>query len=201
VHRSQTLVERRELRAPAAREPREVGVGHLVMTNHPRHRHLVVAQVIAPCQEVAADIGDVAGHELAQRSPFKPSSIAAAHHAPPSDRLGRAAESRLLAPVVIPSVAPPGDRYLGAGVAENHLDNICCLHANRRAGTQAWRCRRGHTPRNAMRWVAMADDLMMLIGPAADGAPLEIGVLDIDGDDPVVIHAMTLRRKFYKFLG
>jgi hypothetical protein len=96
------------------------------MTNHPRHRHLVVAQVIAPCQEVAADIGDVAGHELAQRSPFKPSSIAAAHHAPPSDRLGRAAESRLLAPVVIPSVAPPGDRYLGAGVAENHLDKICC---------------------------------------------------------------------------
>ncbi len=52
-----------------------------------------------------------------------------------------------------------------------------------------------------MRWVAMADDLMMLIGPAADGAPLEIGVLDIDGDDPVVVHAMTLRRKFYKFLG
>lgn len=49
--------------------------------------------------------------------------------------------------------------------------------------------------------LAMADDLMMLIGPAADGAPLEIGVLDIDGDDPVVIHAMTLRRKFYKFLG
>jgi hypothetical protein len=58
-----------------------------------------------------------------------------------------------------------------------------------------------HAVRNAMRWVAMADDLMMLIGPAADGAPLEIGVLDIDGDDPVVIHAMTLRRKFYKFPG
>ncbi len=26
-------------------------------------------------------------------------------------------------------------------------------------------------------------------------------VLDIDGDDPVVVHAMTLRRKFYKFPG
>ena len=29
----------------------------------------------------------------------------------------------------------------------------------------------------------------MLIGPAATGALLEIGVLDIEGDDPVVIHA------------
>lgn len=47
----------------------------------------------------------------------------------------------------------------------------------------------------------MGDDLTMLIGPAADGALLEIGVLDIDGDDPVVIHAMPLRRKFYRFLG
>jgi hypothetical protein len=47
----------------------------------------------------------------------------------------------------------------------------------------------------------MDDDLVMLIGPASDGALLEIGVLDIDGDDPVVIHADTLRPKFYKFLG
>jgi tRNA A37 N6-isopentenylltransferase MiaA len=29
---------------------------------------------------------------------------------------------------------------------------------------------------------------------------LEIGVLDIAGNDPVAIHAMPLRRKFYKFL-
>ena len=41
----------------------------------------------------------------------------------------------------------------------------------------------------------------MLIGPATDGALLEIGVLDIDGDDSVVIHAQPLRRKFYKLLG
>jgi hypothetical protein len=39
----------------------------------------------------------------------------------------------------------------------------------------------------------MDDDLVMLIGPASDGALLEIGVLDIDGDDPVIIHADTLR--------
>lgn len=46
----------------------------------------------------------------------------------------------------------------------------------------------------------MVDDLTMLIGPATDGSLLEIGVLDIDGDGPVVIHAMALRRKFYRFL-
>lgn len=46
----------------------------------------------------------------------------------------------------------------------------------------------------------MDDDLTMLIGPASNGSLLEIGVLDIDGDDPVVIHAMSLRPKFYRFL-
>jgi hypothetical protein len=33
----------------------------------------------------------------------------------------------------------------------------------------------------------------MLIGPATDGALLQIGVLHIDGDDSVVIHAQPLR--------
>lgn len=46
----------------------------------------------------------------------------------------------------------------------------------------------------------MDEDLTMLIGPTEQGALLVIGVLDIDGDDPVVIHALQLRRKFYKFL-
>jgi hypothetical protein len=44
------------------------------------------------------------------------------------------------------------------------------------------------------------DDLTMNIGPAADGAMLEIGVLDMEGDDPVVIHAMPLRPKFHRLL-
>lgn len=57
-----------------------------------------------------------------------------------------------------------------------------------------------HAVRNALRWVVMDEDLTMLIGPATDGALLEVGVLDVDGDDPVVIHAMALRRKFYRFL-
>ncbi len=50
-------------------------------------------------------------------------------------------------------------------------------------------------------WHAVDGGLTMLIGPASDGALLEIGVLDIDGDDPVVIHAMPLGPRFYRFLG
>lgn len=57
-----------------------------------------------------------------------------------------------------------------------------------------------HAVRNAMRWVAMDDDLTMLIGAATSGALLGIGVLDIEGDDPVAIHAMPLRRKLHRFL-
>ncbi len=46
----------------------------------------------------------------------------------------------------------------------------------------------------------MDEELTMLIGSAADGAFLEIGVLDLDGEDPVVIHAMALRAKFHRIL-
>lgn len=58
-----------------------------------------------------------------------------------------------------------------------------------------------HAVRSAMRRVVLEEELTMLIGPAADGALLEIGVLDLDGEDPVIIHAMALRPKFYRFLG
>jgi len=57
-----------------------------------------------------------------------------------------------------------------------------------------------HAVRSAIRRVVMDEDLTMLIGPAVDGALLELGILDLDGDDPVVIHAMSLRPKFYRFL-
>jgi len=43
-----------------------------------------------------------------------------------------------------------------------------------------------------MRKVAIDEDLTMLIGAASNGALLEIGVLDIGGDDPVVIHAIAV---------
>ena len=57
-----------------------------------------------------------------------------------------------------------------------------------------------HAVRNATRRLELDEDLTMLIGPTATGALLEIGVLDFDGDDPVVIHAMSLRAKFHRFL-
>jgi hypothetical protein len=57
-----------------------------------------------------------------------------------------------------------------------------------------------HAIRTAVRKIDMDDDLTMLIGPARDGTPLEIGLLDINGEDPVVIHAMRLRPKFYSFI-
>ncbi len=47
----------------------------------------------------------------------------------------------------------------------------------------------------------MDDDLTMLIGPSRDGAPLELDVLGLDSDYPVIIHALPLRAKFYRFLG
>jgi hypothetical protein len=49
--------------------------------------------------------------------------------------------------------------------------------------------------------VVLDEDLVMLIGPASDGALLEIGLLDLDGEDPVIIHALPLRPKFHNFLG
>lgn len=58
-----------------------------------------------------------------------------------------------------------------------------------------------HGVRSAIRKIDMDDDLTMLIGPARDGTPLEIGVLDLSGEDPVVIHAMGLRSKFYPLIG
>ena len=57
-----------------------------------------------------------------------------------------------------------------------------------------------HGVRNATHKIDMDDDLTMLIGPPRDGTPLEIGVLGLGGDDPVVIHAMRLRPKFYPFI-
>lgn len=64
------------------------------------------------------------------------------------------------------------------------------------ADTEIW-----HAIRNAMRRVVMDEQLTMLIGPASDGTLMEIGVLAIDGDDPVVVHAMALRPRFHRFLG
>lgn len=41
----------------------------------------------------------------------------------------------------------------------------------------------------------------MLLGAASDGSLLEVGVLGIEGSDPVIVHAMPLRAKYYPYLG
>ncbi len=58
-----------------------------------------------------------------------------------------------------------------------------------------------HAIRNAIRQVDMDDGMTMSIGAARDGALLEIGVLDFEGEDPVIIHVMRLRPKFNPLLG
>lgn len=52
-----------------------------------------------------------------------------------------------------------------------------------------------HAVRNAIRQ-RVDGEFALLIGPAIDGTLLEVGILDFEGDDPVVIHAMRARPKF-----
>jgi hypothetical protein len=52
-----------------------------------------------------------------------------------------------------------------------------------------------HAIENAIRQ-HVGEEFAMLIGPASDGPLLEIGVLDLESADPVVIHAMPARPKF-----
>jgi hypothetical protein len=40
------------------------------------------------------------------------------------------------------------------------------------------------------------EELVMFIGPARNGAVLEVGVVE-DDEDPRIIHAMPARRKFW----
>lgn len=53
-----------------------------------------------------------------------------------------------------------------------------------------------HAASHAIALTPLDDDLTMLAGPATNGTLLEIGVLDLDGDDPVIVHAMPCRPKF-----
>jgi hypothetical protein len=51
-----------------------------------------------------------------------------------------------------------------------------------------------------MRHIDLGDDMMMVLGPDRTGRMLKVGVLDIDEEDPVIIHGMVMRRKFERFL-
>ena len=53
-----------------------------------------------------------------------------------------------------------------------------------------------HAVRMAIAEWELEDGLTMLVGPARDGGLLEVGVLGIDGDDPVIVHAMRARPRY-----
>ncbi|MGH3936682.1 MAG: hypothetical protein ACRDS1_17160 [Pseudonocardiaceae bacterium] len=59
-----------------------------------------------------------------------------------------------------------------------------------------------HAVQQALRAVRQSDDRVLFIGPAGNGSPLEVVVLDAVGEDEpaVAIHAMPLRRKFREHL-
>ncbi len=58
-----------------------------------------------------------------------------------------------------------------------------------------------HAARNMMRIVPQdQEDRVFIIGADGEGRLLEVIVLDPDGDEPVIIHAKKLRRKFYRYL-
>lgn len=56
-----------------------------------------------------------------------------------------------------------------------------------------------HAVRVPFRRVRQGDDRVLIIGPDRTGRLLEVVVIDPEGD-PAVIHAMSLRRKFYDYL-
>lgn len=53
-----------------------------------------------------------------------------------------------------------------------------------------------HAVRNPIAQWQLDDDFMMRVGPARDGHLLEIGVLGIDTDHPVIVHAMGARPQY-----
>lgn len=53
-----------------------------------------------------------------------------------------------------------------------------------------------HAVRNAIAQWRLEEDFTMRTGPARNGELLEIGVLGIDTDDPVIVHAMPSRPQY-----
>ncbi|HEY2719338.1 MAG TPA: hypothetical protein VGI52_06890 [Solirubrobacteraceae bacterium] len=53
-----------------------------------------------------------------------------------------------------------------------------------------------HAVRNPIAQWQLDDDFTMRVGPAHNGEPLEVGVLGIDTDDPVIVHAMRTRPQY-----
>jgi hypothetical protein len=57
-----------------------------------------------------------------------------------------------------------------------------------------------HALRNPMLVDDMDDGLTMFVGPARDGALIEVGVAD-SGTGPVIVHAMRARRRYLRMKG
>jgi hypothetical protein len=53
-----------------------------------------------------------------------------------------------------------------------------------------------HAVRNPIAQWQLDDDFTMRVGPALDGHLLEVGVLGIDTDDPVIVHATRARPQY-----
>ncbi|HTZ87260.1 MAG TPA: hypothetical protein VMB05_11395 [Solirubrobacteraceae bacterium] len=53
-----------------------------------------------------------------------------------------------------------------------------------------------HAVRNPIAQWQLDEDFMMRVGPARDGDLLEIGLLGIDTDDPVIVHSMRARPQY-----
>jgi hypothetical protein len=53
-----------------------------------------------------------------------------------------------------------------------------------------------HALRNPIAQRRLDDDFTMRVGPARDGDLLEVGVLGIDTDDPVIVRAMHGRPQY-----
>jgi hypothetical protein len=53
-----------------------------------------------------------------------------------------------------------------------------------------------HAARNPIAQWQLDDDFTMRVGPACDGDLLEVGLLVIDTDDPVIVHAMRARPQY-----
>ena len=57
-----------------------------------------------------------------------------------------------------------------------------------------------HVVRHAMAQVWVEEGVLILLGADQAGRLLEVGVVDPLGDDPVVIHAMPMRRRYRQLL-
>lgn len=57
-----------------------------------------------------------------------------------------------------------------------------------------------HVLRHAISALDEDETFTMLLGPDQSGRLLEVGVVDIDGEDPRVIHAMPIRAKYQRHI-